>query len=268
MEQTERREGMSEAKSGIWQALAEAQAELVPAKKDATNPHLGNKYADLASCWEALQDVLPKHGLAVTQIGENMDGHCWLRTTLGHVSGETLTGIVPVVYGDAKGLNIMQAFGSAWTYARRYGLAAICGLTAEDDDAAGAGHPETLKPSIPSHQGERQHVAGNPTQPLQHPMNDSKAETISNLMKDAKYVSSSTGEDITDIIHRWSAFMGKDKNGAPIEKALRTEADMKTASEKWLAAMHSKAKKDVAAVDNGAQMDASAQGQSEDNLPF
>ena len=130
---------IAEQKNGIWQALANVQAEITPAKKDTDNMFLKNKYADLASCWVELQKILPKHNLAVTQTGEVVDGKCWLKTTLGYCNGETISGLTPILHEVSKGLNVMQSFGSAWTYARRYGLAAICGLTSEDDDAGTAG---------------------------------------------------------------------------------------------------------------------------------
>lgn len=124
----------------LFGALTKAQSELHGAKKDAVNPHLGNKYADLASCWEAIREVLAKNGLCVIQRGDiGPDGKPVLITTLGHSSGQSIEGRVPVLIADANKLNAMQALGSAWTYARRYGLAAIVGLTAEDDDGAGTG---------------------------------------------------------------------------------------------------------------------------------
>ena len=135
-------------------ALAAVQAELDPAVKDSTNPFLGNKYADLSACWDALKVTLPKHDLAVIQGGVQIEGKDYLETMLCHKSGQWVSGLTPIVYAATqetkldsegqtkkKGLNPMQALGSAWSYARRYGLAAICGLTAEDEDASGAGTP-------------------------------------------------------------------------------------------------------------------------------
>lgn len=140
----------SEQIDQLASALAKAQAELLPAMKDAANPHLKSKYADLASCWEAIKACLPRHGLAVVQGGCVVDGRDMLRTTLVHASGQWMAGLTPLLIGDAKGLNPMQALGSAWTYSRRYGLAAVVGLTAEDDDGAGAGHPPARQAERPS----------------------------------------------------------------------------------------------------------------------
>ena len=139
----------SEQIDALAKALAAAQAELLPAIKDAQNPHLRNRYADLASCWDAIKACLPHHGLSVVQGGCTRSGRDYIRTTMLHASGQWIAGMTPIIIGDPKGINPMQALGSAMTYARRYGLAAICGLTAEDDDGAGAGHPAARQPERP-----------------------------------------------------------------------------------------------------------------------
>jgi hypothetical protein len=132
---------MENGKGELYKALARVQAKLTPAVKDSKNPHLGSRYADLASCWDALRDVLAAEGLAVIQVGVVIEGRDYLATVLAHESGEVVEGVTPLLVGEPKGISAMQALGSAWTYARRYGLAAIVGMTAEDDDghAAGAG---------------------------------------------------------------------------------------------------------------------------------
>ena len=122
-------------------ALARVQGQLLGVRKEMRNPHLKTMYADLASCWEACRELLASNGLAVTQTvycGDN--GHLALKTTLHHVSGEVFSdGGIPIVYGESKGLNLMQSMGSAITYARRYGLCAMVGLCPEDNDGATAG---------------------------------------------------------------------------------------------------------------------------------
>lgn len=130
----------------FFEALSKVQAEIDPAMKDSQNPHLRNKYADLSACWLALKVVLPNHGFCVLQCGdEDSTGKPVLTTILGHKCGYSMAGAIPLLIGEHKGISAMQALGSALTYARRYGLAAICGLTAEDDDghAAGNSAPKT-----------------------------------------------------------------------------------------------------------------------------
>lgn len=125
----------SEQVNEIAGALASAQSEMDFARKDSANPFFKSSYADLASVWEVCRQVLPKNGLAVSQVLEPCEGQSIrVRTTLLHKSGQWVSGVcqLPMVKPDP------QAAGSAITYARRYSLAAIVGVIADDDDAEGA----------------------------------------------------------------------------------------------------------------------------------
>jgi hypothetical protein len=129
----------SESINELAAALAKAQAVIEGAVKHKDNSHLKNKYADLGSVWDACRSALTANGLSVTQTCEGVEGNLFLRTTLMHASGQWVAGDIPLIFGEAKGLNPMQALGSALSYARRYGLASIVGVSPEDDDGHGAG---------------------------------------------------------------------------------------------------------------------------------
>lgn len=118
----------------IAAALVKAQGQIEGAKKDSENPHFKNKYADLGAVWDACRDALKANGIAVVQMGELVEGQWALLTILLHESGEQVRGYVPLL--NTKG--DMQGLGSAITYARRYGLAAIVGVCPEDDDGNAA----------------------------------------------------------------------------------------------------------------------------------
>ncbi len=135
----------SEQVDQIQDALGKAQAMLKPAIKNATNPHLRNKFADLASCWDALREPLSANGLSISQGSAYVDGHLVMVTRLGHSSGQWKETDTPLFVSDAKGLNQMQALGVALTYARRYGLGAITGLVTEDDTDGHDGRPALKK---------------------------------------------------------------------------------------------------------------------------
>jgi hypothetical protein len=125
---------MSATVGELAKALAAAQAELEPAKRDATNPHFRSKYADLSACWDAVRAPLARHGLAVSQL-PSLDGDVVrLTTMLLHTSGEFIgsDAAVRIAKHDAPSV------GSALTYLRRYSLSAIVGLSTEDDDGAHA----------------------------------------------------------------------------------------------------------------------------------
>lgn len=124
---------VSEHKS-IAAALVAAQAEMGPALKQSANPHLKSKYADLASVMDACMEALHNHGISVIQpAGSDEAGH-YVETVLLHTSGEKLSCKVPLLFAK----NDMQGYGSAMTYARRYGLMAMAGVAPEDDDGEGA----------------------------------------------------------------------------------------------------------------------------------
>ena len=122
------------ASPNIATALAKAQAEMTNATKDAANPHFKSRYADLASVRAACMPALNRHGIAVIQPYASTEAGEVVKTILIHESGETLECAVPVILGKRD----MQGLGSAYTYARRYGLLAMAGIAPDDDDGNAA----------------------------------------------------------------------------------------------------------------------------------
>lgn len=124
-------------------ALAKAQAAMDHAQKSSTNPYFKSKYADLAEVWDTIRKPLTDNGLSIVQTTEpREDGKLYLKTTLLHASGQSIDGIYPIqpVKSDP------QSLGAATTYARRFALQAIVGVSPEDDDgntASGRTEPET-----------------------------------------------------------------------------------------------------------------------------
>lgn len=126
------RSGTSQA---ISAAFVKAQPRVHVAIKNAVNPHLKNRYADLGAVWDAVETCLQENGLAVMQLpGESINGCMHMETLLLHSSGEWFSKqmSMPMTKQDPQG------YGSALTYARRYALAALFGVTQDDDDGARA----------------------------------------------------------------------------------------------------------------------------------
>jgi hypothetical protein len=119
----------------IATALASAQINMGKALKQANNPHFRRKYADLGSVMDACLPALNGHGIAVIQpTGEDDTGR-FVETIMIHgESGEQLSCRVPLIVSK----NDMQGYGSAVTYARRYGLMAMAGIAPEDDNGNAA----------------------------------------------------------------------------------------------------------------------------------
>lgn len=111
-----------------------AQAELKNASLNKTNPHFKSRYADLAEIRDTVMPTLTKHGLALIQYTQVGGAGFYLVTRLMHESGEMIESRFPLPEDVTK----PQQMGSAITYARRYMMASICGITAEEDDDGNA----------------------------------------------------------------------------------------------------------------------------------
>ena len=121
---------MTEQKNNFAKAFIKAQAEMVNASKDSTNPHFKSKYADLTAVRDACVPFLNKHGIAVLQPVVQLENKQYIKTTLLHESGEEYSCLTEIMHAQ----NTAQAHGSGITYARRYGLQSLVCIGAEDDD--------------------------------------------------------------------------------------------------------------------------------------
>lgn len=126
-------------------ALVKVQSDIRDAEKNSVNPHFKNQYANLEAVIEATRAPFAKHGLVVTQLGTVSEFGPTLVTVLMHTSGQWIRSVVPIL----NERNSAQGMGSAISYARRYALSAIAGITQVDDDgeaASSAMANVTLKP--------------------------------------------------------------------------------------------------------------------------
>lgn len=166
----------SPARDALATALAKAQAAIRTAAKDASNPHFGSKYADLASVWDAVRAPLTDNGLSVVQEPCGDGERVGLTTTLMHASGQFMTSTV-FALAERKG---PQAVGSVITYLRRYALAAVVGVAPDDDDGnAGeaekpAQAPQRRAPQVaaamrPANDNGRAPAAASPARPAGPP---------------------------------------------------------------------------------------------------
>lgn len=141
---------MSEHKN-IAAALASAQKAMGKALKQSNNPHFRSKYADLGNVMDACIPALNDAGIAVIQPMTDDESGRYVETVFIHGdSGEQLKCRVPLIVQK----NDMQGYGSAVTYARRYGLMSMAGIAPEDDDgnAAAQAAPAEKRPQQPQQQ--------------------------------------------------------------------------------------------------------------------
>ena len=117
----------------IHEAMLAAQMDFPLVKKTDKNPFFKSTYAGLPSVLEVVLPILHAHNLYVSQSPISEEGRVGVRTTIGYINGETLTGEFTMTLAK----NDPQGAGSAITYARRYALVSMLGLNVdEDDDAA------------------------------------------------------------------------------------------------------------------------------------
>ncbi len=124
---------MSEVKS-LAAELVAVQAELPKPQKNAK----GNfgRYTDITEILTVLRPVLNRHGFFLGQKVKQAEGGLLVETFVLHTSGESLSfGEMFMPASPNKGGNLVQGYGIAETYARRYALCAAFGLEADDDDA-------------------------------------------------------------------------------------------------------------------------------------
>ena len=151
----------SETIGKLSEALSKAQGEFKAAAFDATNPFLKNKYASLGSIIETAKPLMAKNGLSVSQLMVGSDQGMGITTILMHASGEWLEGTVMLPMGEEKGRSMAQSAGAIITYLRRYALASILGIYADDDEDGNKAGAQEKKKSEPSN--------GKPAQPVIYP---------------------------------------------------------------------------------------------------
>lgn len=141
----------SESIAELAKALAQAQVAFDTIKRDRTvkvQTKTGGSYtfayAPLDTILAAIRPALAKHGLALIQASHIEAGAEFLRTTLLHSSGEFVANDTAVLVSDRG----PQAYGSALTYAARYGVTRLLCLASEEDDdgnAAEGNHAERVQ---------------------------------------------------------------------------------------------------------------------------
>lgn len=114
-------------------ALLEFQKTMPTVALDASNPHFKSKFTTLKELTKTIVPKLNEVGIA-TSTGSRVteDGTLISVSKLIHETGEELVIEFPIKE------TMPQKIGSALTYFRRYGLAALSGVVADEDDDGNA----------------------------------------------------------------------------------------------------------------------------------
>lgn len=135
----------SESIKNIAKAILIAQKNTGAAVKGSKNPFFKSNYSDLPTVMEVVKGAYNNAGISILQPTTHKEGKNFITTMLLHEdSGEYLSGDTEIVYPK---LNDAQNFGSAQTYARRFGLQAMLFVPSEDDDGNAVSNRAASKPT-------------------------------------------------------------------------------------------------------------------------
>lgn len=165
----------SESIKNLAIALAKFQGEVSNPSNTATNPFFKSKYAPLETVLNTVRPILSKHGLSVVQAPSTEGNNITIATTLIHESGEYME-FPPLSLKMDK--VTAQGAGSAITYARRYAISAILGISSEDDDDGNIAEKQSESNKVgKDHQALKDNSLAT----------DSQVGLIGKLMKDKNY---------------------------------------------------------------------------------
>ena len=122
----------SESIQNLSKAMAEFQKSIKQPLKDANNPFFKSQYVPLENVVEAITETGSPLGISFMQFASSDEtGSIEVATLVMHSTGEYIE--FPPVRMKPES-NKPQAVGSAITYAKRYALSAIFGITSDKDD--------------------------------------------------------------------------------------------------------------------------------------
>jgi len=128
----------------LIKALITARQRSENAKKNASNSHFKNRYADLAAIIDVVNAACDGLGLAFVQDCVSDADSITVTTKVLHESGQIMD-LAPLTMPIVQ--KTPQAVGSAMTYCRRYSLQTAFGIAAELDDDGNAASQRNTRPS-------------------------------------------------------------------------------------------------------------------------
>lgn len=186
----------SESIQNLAAALAKFQEEIKNPANSADNPFFKSKYAPLNDVLNLVRPILTKHGLSVLQSPSGDGQNIIVTTLLLHSSGEWIETEPLVLKADKP---TAQGAGSAITYARRYAISAVLGISSEDDD-------------------DGNHATGNDKKEQKNKPKDQHVPFITDSLEQDKgkeKYCQDCNKIITDEVYKWSM----DKHKRPLCKA-------------------------------------------------
>ncbi len=156
----------SELTDKLFAALVKFQSELKPVSKDTVNPAFPRaKYADLAGIFDEVLPLMTANGLGIIQESARHENMARITTRIIHNSNQWIESdldLMPAKEGP-------QAFGSAFTYGRRYAMQSLLGITAEEDDDGNRASQPSHGRDEPNRQPSQPPKSSAPIQPKSPP---------------------------------------------------------------------------------------------------
>lgn len=123
---------MTETKANLFKGMFKFRMQLKQPKLDGDNPFFKSGYVTLEGVQKAVDEALKDTGLSYIQkVYNDGEGGVGVETVIMHEDGEALSS-GPLSLRPTK--NDPQGYGSAITYAKRYQLAAMFGISSDKDD--------------------------------------------------------------------------------------------------------------------------------------
>jgi len=148
----------------IFNGMMLFRAQLKQPSKDANNPFFKQGYVTLEGVMKSVDEALKGTGLSYTQIVSNDESGIGVKTIITHKSGQFFSTGVLSLTPEKKN---PQGYGSAITYAKRYQLSALFGISSDKDDDGNQATPSNRpKQNYQKRQASRQQTTSKPKERL------------------------------------------------------------------------------------------------------
>lgn len=217
----------SENINELAKGLAAFREKLKQPFKDADNPFFKSKYVPLENVTEVIDHALIGTGITYVQIPINGEGGTvGVSTTILHSSGQWME-FPPFLLKPDKANP--QGYGSSITYARRYSLSSVFGITSDNDDDGNA-----ASGNINKMQGQR----ANQGRTISEPTKAEAIQKMKDLKKSIAEIKKTTQKQVDEWLFSYMNI--KDINEI-------TDMDGWSKAVKYLITLESKAKEQVKA---------------------
>jgi hypothetical protein len=171
--------------SNLYTAMLAAQMDMPSIPKTKINPYFKSKYAPLDEVYAQVVPILNKHGLVyVENVDATLEGQFLIAAIIHAESGVRHTGSYPLVPEK----NTPQGMGIAITYARRYLLQCMTGVTPEEDTDG-----EGLRGESKSTPDPDLWDSGQPTGQLPNVQDPAMSKAVPQLWKETRDTMSADG---------------------------------------------------------------------------